>query len=218
MTRRRILLINPNSSAATTTMMVEIANGALDQAHVVVGATASRAPAMITTAMALQASAQEVVEIARAHRNACDGIIVAAFGDPGLAEIRATCAVPVVGIGESAMLTAAEGGRRFGVATTTPELTDSIAGLAAALGLGNQFTGTRVTAGDPVAVTSDTLALVAALEQATRACVEADGADAVIIGGGPLAQAAHDLQPRFDVPIIRPLAAAAERIAQLLRA
>lgn len=209
----RILLINPNSSAATTAMMVSIAAACCAGRAEVVGATAARAPAMIVDPAALAASAAEVVEIGRAHGEACDGIIVAAFGDPGAAELRSLCTQPVIGIGEASMQAAAQGGRRFGVATVTPSLVASIADLADRLELSAQFTGTRLTQGDPVALAADPTRLAAALAEATRACIS-DGAGAVIIGGGPLAQAADQLQPQFSVPIIKPIAAA---VAQLLQ-
>lgn len=204
----RILLINPNSSATTTAMMVSIAAACCAGRAEVVGATATRAPAMIVDAEALAASAAEVVDIGRAHRDACDGIIVAAFGDPGAAELGSQCSLPVAGIGEASMREAAEGGRRFGVATVTPALVASIAGLADRLNLSAQFTGTRLTHGDPAALAVDLARLAAALADATRACIAEDGAEAVIIGGGPLAQAADQLQRQFAVPIIKPIEAA----------
>ncbi|MGY3451415.1 aspartate/glutamate racemase family protein [Bradyrhizobium sp. USDA 4353] len=219
MTRRRprILLINPNSSAATTAMMVSIAAAACGDRAEVVGATATRAPSMIVDAEALAASAGEVVEIARAQGGACEGIIVAAYGDPGAAAIRAAMALPVVGIGESSMREAGQGGRRFGIATVTPGLVESIGGLVDSLKLSAQFTGTRLTEGDPAALAADPARLAAALADAARACL-ADGAEAVIIGGGPLAQAADQLQPHFAVPIIKPIAAAVEQVLALLPA
>ncbi|CCE03320.1 conserved hypothetical protein [Bradyrhizobium sp. STM 3809] len=124
----------------------------------------------------------------------------------------------MAGIGEASMRAAAEGGRRFGIATVTPALVASISALADALGLSAQFTGTRLTEGDPVALAADPARLVDALAAATRACIEADGAEAVIIGGGPLAQAADQLQPQFSRPIIKPIAAAVARMLQLLSA
>ncbi|WP_315759671.1 MULTISPECIES: aspartate/glutamate racemase family protein [unclassified Bradyrhizobium] len=214
----RILLINPNSSAATTVMMVSIAAACCAGRAEVVGATAMRAPAMIVDAEALAASAAEVVDIGCGHRDACDGIIVAAFGDPGAAELRRLCPLPVVGIGEASMREAAQSGRRFGVATVTPALVVSIAGLAEKLGLSAQFTGTRLTEGAPAALATDPARLASALAAATRACIAEDGAEAVIIGGGPLAQAADQLQPQFAVPIIRPIAAAVSQLLQRLSA
>jgi len=217
-TRPRILLINPNSSAATTAMMVGIAASCCGELAEVVGATATRAPTMITDGAALAASAGEVVEIARAHLDACDGIIVAAFGDPGAAEIRTIGSRPVVGIGEASMRAAAQGERRFGIATVTPALVASIAGLAGSLGLSAQFTGTRLTQGNPVVLAADQDRLVTALVEATRVCIDADGAEAVIIGGGPLGEAARELQPMFTVPIVAPIPSAVRRIIRLITA
>src|SRR3954464_5745547 len=118
--RARILLINPNSSVATPAMMGAIAGSAAGDGFDIDGATATRAPQMIVTPDALDAASTEVLEIAQSNRHARAGIIVAAFGDPGLAGIKAAIELPAVGIGESSLLAAAENSRRFGTATKTP--------------------------------------------------------------------------------------------------
>jgi Asp/Glu/hydantoin racemase len=216
--RARILLINPNSLEATTAMMVAIAKSVATDGFDIVGATAMRAPSMIVTPDALEATAPEVEEIARAHQNSCDGSIVAAFGDPGLAGIKAAMKLPAVGIGESSMLEAAENGRRFGVATTTPMLKAKIDAMPAALGLRSRYTGTRFAEGDPEALMRDPSQLRAALAGAVEACIALDGAEAVIIGGGPLGGAARELQPMFTVPVIAPIPSAVMRIIRLIEA
>ncbi|RTE90911.1 aspartate/glutamate racemase family protein [Bradyrhizobium sp. LVM 105] len=218
MAGRRILLINPNSSEATTAMMVAIAKSAVTDGFDIVGATATRAPTMIVSAKALDEAAPEVEDIARAHQNSCDGFIVAAFGDPGLAEIKTALNLPAVGIGESSMLEAAEKGRRFGVATTTPLLGAKIAALPDALGLRSHYAGTRFADGDPEALMRDSARLRDALARAVEACIAQDGAEAVIIGGGPLGEAARELQPVFAVPVIAPIPSAVARIIRLIAA
>lgn len=216
--RARILLINPNSSVATTAMMVAIARSAAVDGFDIDGATATRAPQMIVTPDALDAASAEVVEIAQSRRHACDGIIVAAFGDPGLAGITAAVKLPAVGIGESSMLAAAENGRRFGVATTTPLLEAEIDALPETLGLRSRYTGARFAQGDAQELMRDPALLRAALAGAVEACVAQDGAEAVIIGGGPLGEAARALQPMFTVPIIAPIPSAVARIIRLITA
>ena len=213
---RRILLINPNSNVATTAMMAAIAKSAAAGAFDIISATAMRAPTMIVSADTLEAAALEVEEIALARQNTCDGIIVSAFGDPGLALVKAAMGLPVVGIGESSILQAAEGGRRFGVATTTPLLKAKIDALPDALGLRSRYTGCRFADGDPLELMRDPLRLRAALAGAVEACIVHDRAEAVIIGGGPLGQAARDLQSMFSVPIIAPIPAAVVRIIRLM--
>jgi allantoin racemase len=215
---RRILLINPNSLEATTAMMVAIARSVVTGGFDIVGATATRAPSMIVAPDALDAAAPEVEEIALAHRSSCDGIIVSAFGDPGLAGIKAAMKLPAVGIGESSMLEAAGGGRRFGVATTTPLLKAKIDARPDALGLRSHYTGTRFAEGDPEVLMRDPARLRAALAGAVEACIAQDGAEAVIIGGGPLGEAARELQPMFTVPVIAPIPSAVRRIIRLVTA
>jgi Asp/Glu/hydantoin racemase len=216
MVARRLLLINPNSSVATTEMMVAIAQATAGEGFEVIGATATRAPPMILEPEALIASAAEVVEIALANSDGYSGIIVAAFGDPGLAGIRASTTVPAVGIAEAAMLEAAEGSRRFGIAATTPKLAAQINARVESLGLAAHYTGIRITDGDANELVRDPNRLRSALLQTAENCVACDGAQAVIIGGGPLGQAALQLQALLSVPTIAPIPASVRVLIALL--
>jgi allantoin racemase len=211
-----ILLINPNSSQATSDMMHAIALTALDARMAVETVTARRAPSMIVTPEQLTASAAEVVELGTAHGRDCAGIIVSAFGDPGLAELRRKVAMPVVGICEASMIEASQGGRRFGVATSTPDLIEAIGQRAHDLGLAHLYTGIRCTEGDPVALAADRALLTEALAGAVSDCITLDGAEAVIIGGGPLGQVAEALRLRFHKPVLGPIPSAVERIIDLI--
>ncbi len=213
---RRILLINPNSNQATTAMMVRIAQAAAPADIEITGATAPNSPMMIIDPDALAAAAPQVVELGLGHGPDIAGIIISAFGDPGFDALKQRSSVPVVGIAEAAMLAAAAGGRKFGVATTTPKLAASIGARAAALGLASLYTGTRLTSGDPNQLVADPAALIAALRQAVADCIEQDMAQAVIIGGGPLGNAATALAPLFSVPVIAPIPEAVRRMVGLL--
>jgi allantoin racemase len=213
---RRLLLINPNSSMATTEMMVAIARATAGEDFEVVGATATRAPSMIVEPDALVASAAEVVEIALANSSGYGGMIVAAFGDPGLDGIRANTIVPTVGIAEAAILDAATAGRRFGIATTTPRLAARINARVEDLCMAEFYTGIRITDGDPNELIRNPDLLRSALMQTAENCVARDGAEAVIIGGGPLGQAAAQIQGQLSVPIIAPIPAAVRRLVAVL--
>jgi Asp/Glu/hydantoin racemase len=209
---KKILLINPNTSSNTTAMMVAIARSCVPDDVVVTGATAMRGPPMITTPAALAAAADEVVEIGTREADGVSGIIVGAFGDPGLEALKRIVSIPAVGICEAAMIEAAAGGRRFGVATVTPDLAEPITKRARDLGLLHLFTGIRLTPGDPVALTADPARLQASLAEAVAKCFDHDHAEAVIIGGGPLGQAATALARSFERPIIAPIPSAVRRL------
>jgi allantoin racemase len=198
-------------------MMVQIAQSAAPNNIEIVGATAPRSPLMIIDPEALAASAPQVVEIGLGQGKGVSGIIISAFGDPGWADLRRQAKVPVVGIAEAAMLAASDKGRRFGVATTTPELIASIDARAAELGLATLYTGTRVTMEDPNKLVAEPGRLVEALREVVSTCIERDKAEAVIIGGGPLGNAAAALTPMFTIPVIAPIPVAVNRILDLVR-
>ncbi|MFE5297628.1 aspartate/glutamate racemase family protein [Streptomyces sp. NPDC056632] len=245
-----MVLVNPNTSAATTRMMTALARRALTGTGLRVrGVTAADGPPMLTDPHTLDAAVPYVVAAAHAALASgdCAALIVAAFGDPGVPELRGrglgrttgdTTAydagagpgplgpraattpvpVPVVGIGEAALAEAAADGRRFGIATTTPRLAGSIAAHVERLGLAPSYTGTRFTAGAPERLAARPESLLAALEAAVRACVVRDGAEAVVIGGGPLGEAAEVLRSRLAVAVVAPVPAACRRIARMLAA
>jgi allantoin racemase len=197
--------------------MVAIAGVAAPRGTEIVGATAALGPPMITTAQELADAAPGVVGMGLAEAAMVDGIIVGAFGDPGLGQLRALVRMPVVGIAEAAMLEAAEGGRRFGIATVTPALAEPIAERVRDVGLAERYTGIRLTPDDPIALTTDPVRLVEALAEAVRRSIDCDGAGAVVIGGGPLGEAAIALAARFATPIIAPIPAAVRHLLRTIR-
>ncbi|MFJ9823939.1 aspartate/glutamate racemase family protein [Streptomyces sp. NPDC101160] len=251
-----VVLINPNTATATTRMMTAIARRALAVPGLRVrGVTVAHGPAMLTDPAALGEAAPHVLAAAREALASgdCAALIVGAFGDPGVEELRTwlrrrarpgrtggearpgtpaattvgssvafpvpvPAPVPVVGIGEAALAEAAEGGRRFGIATTTPRLAAAIDAHVARLGLSAAYTGARFTSGTPEQLAAHPDSLLAALTEAARACVVRDGAEAVVIGGGPLGDAAEALRTRLAVPVVAPVPAACREVVRLLGA
>lgn len=212
--RPDVTLINPNSSAEVTRAMVAIAAATWPEARVL-GLTAQAGPAVITTPEALREGERAVLDLARGLSPGAQGVIVAGFGDPGLAALRAALALPVTGLGEASLLEAAAGGRRYGIVTTTPGLDASIRAQVAASGTAGQFIGCHYTAGDPLHLSFQPEALRAALALALARALDA-GAQAVIIGGGPLAQAARGLAMDRALPVVEPVPAAMRRLRRLM--
>jgi allantoin racemase len=202
----RLLLINPNTNEATTGALLSVARTAAAEGTTIEGRTAGFGAKLITNEAELGIAAEAVGAVLdKLDQSRIDGVIIAAFGDPGLAAARAHLAIPVTGIAEAGMLAAAEGGRRFSVVTTTPDLVASIGRLAARYGLSAQFAGVRTTYGDPAEIMADAQRLEAALADACRLALREDLPAAIVIGGGPLAVAARALRRRLMLPIIEPV-------------
>ncbi|MTH78080.1 aspartate/glutamate racemase family protein [Paracoccus aestuariivivens] len=209
-----IQFLNPNISARVTQAMVTIAQATRPDVPVQ-GITAPIGALMITEPQALAESARAIATMGQSLPAGTRGVVVSAFGDPGIDNLRCALSVPVTGIGEASFLEAGADGRRFGIATTTPLLDQAIHDRVAASAVARQFIGCSYTEGDPVALTLQPETLLDALSQAIRQSIGA-GAEAVIIGGGPLAMAARKLADSFEIPIIEPVPAAMRRICALL--
>ncbi len=212
----RLALINPNTNAATTAAMAEVARAAAP-GIAIEALTAPFGTPLITTPEQLALAAQAVEAVcANLSAGSLDGVIVAAFGDPGLDAVRRMLTIRATGLAEAGLLAAAAHGR-FSVATTTPALVASIENLAVRYGCADRLASVRLTPGDPAATMREPAHLVAALERACRDAIENDGAQSIVIGGGPLAAAARALQQRLPVPVIAPVPAAVARLLQAIR-
>jgi Asp/Glu/hydantoin racemase len=211
-----ILLINPNTSARSTEMMLTVARPLLPGGVTIRGVGAARGAAMIVDPAALTVAEAEVMRLGTTEAGEVDAVIVAAFGNPGCGPLRRLLPIPVIGIGEAAVQEAGAGGRRFGIATTTPQLAGAIEAGVRDLGLADRFTGVRVPGGDPLALAANPAEQDEALASAAIQCMELDEAEAVIIGGGPLSDTAARLRRRFHAAIIEPVPAAVRSILHRL--
>ncbi|MFC6160879.1 aspartate/glutamate racemase family protein [Kribbella jiaozuonensis] len=213
-----VLVINPNTNKQTTAMMTDLIRPALSAAGLTVeGITVAHGPRMLADPAALAAAGPHVLHAVRHRLTTAAGVgaggevvavIVAAIGDPGRELLDGVLDVPVVGIGQASILAAARGGQRFGMATSTPLLADSLVDLVAQYGHSDTFIGVRLTTSDPLVLAADPERQFLELADAVRACV-ADGAESVIIAGGPLAATARRLAELDLAPIIEPLPSAA---------
>ncbi|MGV8872613.1 MAG: aspartate/glutamate racemase family protein [Rhodococcus sp. (in: high G+C Gram-positive bacteria)] len=219
----KILMVNPNANSETTKLLVDVARSCFTGTEfTVIGITAGTGPSMITGAAQLRAAGPDVVtaSLESIEQHAPDAVIIGAFGDPGAPELRSLVDIPVVGIGEAAILRAAGSGRRYAIATTTGELTAELVALAEKTAPDGDFAGVFLTETTPLALATDPAASLAELGKAVDDAIAA-GAEAVIIGGGPLSDSARTLSLRTDIDIIEPIpsavAMAMDRIASAVR-
>lgn len=137
----RLLVINPNSTAAMTAGILAVARAAAPPAVVVEAVTNHGAPAAIEGPEDGRAATPGVLA-AICDNPGFDGYLIACFDDTGLAEARALSPRPVVGIGEASYLAAAASGP-FCVVTTVAEAEPVIAGNIAAAGLADRCLGVK---------------------------------------------------------------------------
>jgi len=213
-TLKTVALINANISSGITDDMVEIAQQSAQGRLEIVGLTAPFGARLITCEAELDEAARAV--LALAPEICADAVIVSAFGDPATEALGEVLNRPVVGIAEASMRAAAKGGRRFAVVTTTPGLARRISERAVQLGLGAFCIDPLATQGDAAALMRSPNDLNRGLRELALRAVDELGAQAVIVGGGPLGRAARSLRDTLSVPVIEPIPEAVSYIGQVL--
>lgn len=136
------------------------------------------------------------------HEAGCDAVIIAAFGDPGLAAAREFASVPVFGLGESAMLVAWTLCRRFSIICLSARLRRWYIECAEEVGLAGRLGSVR---GLDVAIPDIARAKEQFQELLVAEChaaIAQDGAEAVIFGGGPIAGLAREVADEVPVPTL----------------
>jgi hypothetical protein len=102
----KILLLNPNTTAAVTELLHAAAAPVVSPGTELVMATAPRGVPYIATRAEAQIGGAIALEMLAAEAPDVDAAVIAAFGDPGLFGARELFDIPVVGLAEAAMLTA----------------------------------------------------------------------------------------------------------------
>ncbi|WP_191084648.1 aspartate/glutamate racemase family protein [Roseococcus microcysteis] len=198
----RILVINSNTTEGVTRRIADAAESAAPAGAEVTTITAPFGlPLIVTRADWLVAGPATLAGLA-AHRGDFDAAVVACFGDPGVEAAREMFDVPVIGISEAAFHAACLLGRRFGIVSFTAALRPMFEDCLERSGLAARCAGFRMGpafAGDPGQVAEERRGLLLEL---VRASVEEDGAEVVILAGGPLAGVAATLQKEVSVPLV----------------
>ena len=129
-------------------------------------------------------------------------MVVAAFGDPGLAALREALPCPVTGLTEAALASACQLGNRFSIVAISQRIRAWYRETVHAYGLDGRLASIRGL-DEPLAdignVQSDQ---AERLVQLAERCVEDDGADVIVLAGAPLAGLARSLRGRLPVPAV----------------
>ncbi|SDO27567.1 Asp/Glu/hydantoin racemase [Methylobacterium phyllostachyos] len=213
----RLLLVNPNTSAAMTARMEAAAAASLAPDAALTAVTAARGLPYIASRAEAQLAGSAVLEILAEHQAGYDAAVIAAFGDPGLIAARELFDLPVVGMAEAAMLTACQLGQRFGLVTFSGTLLPWYEDAVALAGLLGRCACVRAVAAGFRSVTEVQHELEAEIVTLANRAVTEDGADAVILAGAPLTGLALRVGDAVPVPLIDPLAAALGQAQALVR-
>jgi allantoin racemase len=211
-----ITVINPNTSAAMTSVIESAARAVAGPSTRIRAVTPGMGPASIEShydeALAVPGILAEITE---GERTGSDGYVLACFGDPGLPAARELARGPVVGIAEAAMHTASLLGRGFSVVTTLDRTRGRAWDLAEQYGMRRFCLGVRACDIPVLELDRDPDALKVVTEACARA-VEGDGADAVVLGCAGMSTWCERIAAEVGVPVIDGVAAAVLSVQSLI--
>lgn len=207
---KRILIINPNTAKETAEVMQEQCRKIAEPGTQVDATYIKSRPGFssykVFSYVDLAICTTESIKIAWQNRMNYDGIIVAGFSDVGVDAMKEILDIPVIGIAEASYHLASLISHRFTVLTGTSKWTPPKDDYVRALGIETKVASFRTYSewneSDSFEELKDRLITVA------RKAMAEDGAEAVILGGGPLVGYGKILQEELGIPVIDPTIAA----------
>jgi Asp/Glu/hydantoin racemase len=198
----KLLLINPNTSDSVSDLIRAEAERSAAPGTSVEVLTAPFGVAYIETRFEALIGAYAAAELAAAHHERFDAVIVAAFGDPGLAGLREALPCPVTGLTEAALASASLLGQRFSIVAISQRIRAWYRETVQHIGLEGRLASIRGL--------DETLADIGNVQgnqgerlvQLAERCVDEDGADVIVLAGAPLAGLARSLSGRLPVPAV----------------
>ncbi len=207
----RLLLVNPNTTAAMTSAIAAGASAVARPETLVEALNPIDGPPSIENdederrcVPGLLGVVKEAFERPAATRpNAC---VVACFGDPGLDEVRAMLDVPTLGIAQAAMHAAALAAGSFSVVTSMSS-TIARARELAQLYTPSQCLGIHACDIPVLQIESDPTS-IEPIGDLCRRALNQDGSGAIVLGCAAMSPFAQPLTRRLGVPVIDGVAAA----------
>jgi allantoin racemase len=209
----KILIVNPNTTAAVTKRFVAAARLVAPQARIE-GVTGKFGAAIVSTEAENVIAGYAALDLLASHWREYDAVILAISFDTGLEATRELLPIPVVGITE-AMLLAASAHGNVGMITFGMVSTPLYRRLVTRHGFGDRIVGIETIEIDSVETYLSPSDREAAMLAAARKLTER-GADAIVVCGAAMIGAAVRLQPSVSVPVFDSVASALARAFELM--
>jgi Asp/Glu/hydantoin racemase len=206
MTRKRILVVNPNSNEAVTQGLRDaVAGFATPHGPEVVCRTLAEGPFGVETQEHVESVALPLRRLVEAD-NESAAFIIACYSDPGLHVCREGTARPVFGIAECGILTALARADSFGVIAIKSRSIPRHYRYMRQMGLMDRLVGERALEMSVAETASGEGTLAKMIEVGGR--LKADGARVIVMGCAGMARHRKPLEDAIGIPIIDPTQAA----------
>ena len=212
----RILVVNPNTTAAMTARIGAAAKTAASPDTEIVAVNPMDGPASIEGYVDEAFSVPGLLaEIKKGERDGVAGHVIACFDDTGLDAARSLAAAPVVGIGEAAFHLATLVAGRFSVVTTLSRSIPAIEHNLVRYGLASRCARVRACEIPVLALDDPKSDAVIRISAEIEAAKQDDRAEAIVLGCAGMADLASVLSDRHGLPVLDGVACAVRLIESL---
>ncbi|HHV64832.1 MAG TPA: Asp/Glu/hydantoin racemase [Peptococcaceae bacterium] len=212
----RILVINPNISEALTNLIAEETRRAASPGTELLFATAPFGVEYIETRMEAVIGGYASACIAAERYGEYDGVIIDAFGDPGLLGIKELLDVPVVGMTEAALASACLLGQRFSIIAISSRIKAWYLETVERSHLTTRLASIRSLNDNLRSISTVQEDHTERLKELAVQAVEQDGADVIILAGAPLAGLARSIEGQLPVPVVDGVSSAVRHCESLI--
>lgn len=204
----RILVINPNSTAAVTRGIDEaMAPLRMQGGPAIECVDIPEGPSGIETQEHVDSIIAPISRLIRSREQDCSAFVIACYSDPGIHSAREATKKPVLGIAESGIYTAMTLGQKFGVIAILARSIPRHLRYVGALGVADRLAA-EVPVGLPVVELSDEKKTFGRMVDAGRALRDTHGANVVVMGCAGMAKYRKPLQDELGIPVVEPTQAA----------
>jgi allantoin racemase len=212
----RILVINPNTSEEMTRDIDREARQYARADTEIETVCPTWGPRSIEGHYEEELAAVAMLEVVRERAADFDGIVIACYGDPGLAAAREVSPVPVVGIAEASMLMACTIAHSFSIVTVLPRVKPLLANTVKLHGLEARCASIRTTPLSVLDCERDPDAAGREIVKASRLAVDEDGAEAICLGCAGMGPLDKAVEAQVGVPVLDGVACAIKLVEGLL--
>ena len=213
----RIKVINPNTTASMTDKIGAAAKAVAAPGTEIIAVNPDAGPVSIEGHYDEAISAVALLdEIRSGEADGIDGYVIACFGDPGLLAAREVARGPVLGIAEAAMHAASFIATGFSVVTTLGRTKIIARHLVRAYGMEHFCLNVRACELEVLALEDPHSDARRIITDECRRARDEDGAGAIVLGCGGMADLAADIGDQIGIPVIDGVTAAVKFVEALV--
>jgi Asp/Glu/hydantoin racemase len=206
--RDRILVINPNSTAAVTRAIDDaMAPLRIPGGPEIACLTLDEGPPGVESQTDADSVILPLCRVIGEQEPDTAAFVIACFSDPGLFAAREAAAKPVLGIAECGILTALTLGHRFGVISILARSVPRHLRYIAAMGVDQRLAG-DLPIGLGVTELADERSTLTRMVDVGRRLRDQHGAEVLVMGCAGMARYRSNLEEAVQIPVVEPTQAA----------